>query len=151
MHLPMTKFHMYLGIIIFQDINTNAWKISLKGAFRRWFAQRNNREAHQLKVIQAKYLPRSNLGPVHTAHHVKAVVRGPGQGSGDPLLVPLYRPFVWRWHVAMQKVVELILHAKYRCTHHLTPCINRGVESPLQHTPQGLSPLPFPRCNSSTS
>ena len=55
MHLLLIKFHMYLENIILHVTNTNTWKNSPKGAFRRWFAQRNKGDAYQINATGAKH------------------------------------------------------------------------------------------------
>jgi hypothetical protein len=83
MHLLLTKFHMYLENIILHVTNINTWKISPKGAFRRQFVQRNNKDTHQLNSIGAKHHGGvTHIQPI--AHHAKAVVRWRGQGVADP-------------------------------------------------------------------
>jgi hypothetical protein len=92
MHLLLTKFHMYSENIILQVTNTNTWNNPPKGAFWRWFAQRNKGDAYHINANGAKHHREAILVQPMT-YHAKAVARGGGQVPTAPrgLLLPFGR------------------------------------------------------------
>ena len=132
MHLPLTKFHMYLEIIILQDINTNTLKIHQGGTFRRSVKQtcaKNKWKGPSTQVIWAKDHPRSSPHPLSSP---------PREGGGErvrsrvshPHLAPLSLFFIWRWHGSMQRRWRPGFRGKDSLNTALLPYINRGVELP---------------------
>ena len=129
---------MYLEVIILQDLNTNAWKISPKGAFRRWFAQRNSRNAHQL--TSSRWSTTQGVTqdqPI--ARHAKAVVRGlvrgrpTPRGERPPTSAP-QPPLALAVACGHAKAVEARDRPRIASSTTSTPCINRGVPPSTTHT-----------------
>jgi hypothetical protein len=128
---------MYLENIILQVTNTNTWKISPKSVFQWWFAQKNKGDVHPINLNWARHLgTRSMSSPEPTVWSrwlLEPVMEWPLPrasrslpGASRPLL-----QMAVTWHHA--EVVETRLHAKYRCTHRLTPPIKGGLPLLILH------------------
>jgi hypothetical protein len=136
MHLPLTKFHMYLEDYYFcrsqTQIHGEIYRKALSDTELHKGMTKMPTNSTQTEQNTTRKRSRSSLNPATQRWWPEPVVKGwPTLGAADPLYAPPCLSSLWRWHASMLGRWESVLTLGIASSTTSPPCINRWVPPPF--------------------